>query len=176
MRYLLLICLIIGHFKGYAQIYSDISGRVDFISDAPLEVIKASSDELQGVLDVSKKTFAFRMYIKSFQGFNSPLQREHFNENYMEVADFPLATFKGKILEDFSLGDSKLRAKGMLEIHGRSIERIIDISLKLTDSEAYYYSTFSVPLDDHDIHLPRIVYQKIAEEILVTVEGTLILR
>jgi hypothetical protein len=33
-----------------------------------------------------------------------------------------------------------------------------------------------VPLEDHEIDLPRIVYQKIAEEIKVEVSGKLILR
>lgn len=160
-------------FVCHSQVYTTLDGQVSFISEAPLEIIKASSDQLQGVLDLDNKTFAFRIYIKSFNGFNSPLQKEHFYENYMEVSEFPLATFKGKILENIEKDRSKYRAKGMLEIHGVSVERIVEISLEINEDAADFYATLAVPLVDHEINLPRIVYQKIAEEILVTVSGSL---
>ncbi len=38
--------------------------------------------------------------VNSFKGFNSALQKEHFNENYMESENFPYASFEGKIIED----------------------------------------------------------------------------
>ena len=159
-----------------AQIYSCVDGKVSFISEAPLEIIKASSNQLQGVLDLDNKTFAFKIFIKSFEGFNSSLQQEHFYENYMEVADFPISTFKGKVLENFTPGQSKYRAKGILNIHGVEVERIIDVTLNLDQKSVDFYATCIIPLVDHEISLPRIVYQKIAEEILVSIEGTLNLR
>lgn len=176
MRIVLIIWLFLISCKGYSQVYSTVDGVVSFISDAPLEIIKASSDQLQGVLDVSNRTFAFRIYIKSFDGFNNPLQKEHFNENYLEVSDYPISVFKGKILENIVEGKAKYRAKGVFEIHGVEVERIIDVSLELLDDEVKFYAIFEVPLVDHDISLPRIVYQKIAEIILVTVEGSLNIR
>lgn len=158
------------------QIYATNDGRVHFISDAPLEIIEATSDEMQGLVDVEKKIFAFKLYIKSFSGFNSPLQQVHFYENYMEVNDFPIATFKGKILEPIQSGKAVYRAKGMLEIHGQSVERIIEVELNINDEQIAYTSVFLVPLIDHDIDLPQIVYQKIAENIDVTVDGVMPLR
>lgn len=176
MRLFLLLVLVFQCYWGSAQVYSCVDGQVNFISDAPLEIIKATSDQLQGVLDLENRTFAFRIYIKSFEGFNNPLQKEHFNENYLEVADFPVSTFKGKLLEQVSNGNGKYRAKGTLEIHGISVERIIDVTLDVKDNSTHFQASFSVPLVDHDISLPRIVYQKIAEEILVIVQGDLNLR
>jgi hypothetical protein len=38
--------------------------------------------------------------MQTFEGFNSALQREHFNENYIESNRFPDASFNGKIIED----------------------------------------------------------------------------
>ena len=52
--------------------------------------------------------------MRSFQGFNSPLQKEHFNENYVESDKFPDASFKGKVIEDVDLskdGTYEVRAK-----------------------------------------------------------------
>lgn len=170
ITFLLLSRLCIG------QIYATNDGRVHFISNAPLEIIEATSDQMQGLVDVEKKIFAFKLYIKSFNGFNSPLQQVHFFENYMEANDFPIATFKGKILEPIQAGKAMYRAKGMLEIHGQSVERIIEVALNIDDEKIAYTAVFMVPLTDHDIDLPQIVYQKIAENINVTVDGVMPLR
>lgn len=170
ITFLLLFRLCIG------QIYATNDGHVHFISNAPLEIIEADSDQMQGLVDVEKKIFAFKLYIKSFNGFNSPLQQVHFFENYMEANDFPIATFKGKILEPIQAGKAMYRAKGMLEIHGQSVERIIEVELDIDDEKITYTSVFVVPLVDHDIDLPQIVYQKIAENINVTVDGLMLLR
>ena len=158
------------------QQYSTNDGVVKFVSDAPLELIEASSKELQGILDLSRKTFAFKMYIKSFDGFNSPLQKVHFYENYMEVGEYPTATFSGKILEPITADNLNYRAKGVLQIHGVQVERIIPVSIQKEEEGIRFSSEFLVPLDDHEIELPRIVYQKIAQEINVFIQGELTIR
>src|SRR5438128_363339 len=97
-----------------AKIYEVTDGIVRFHSDAPQELIRAESGKLRGALDPEKKAFAFRIYMSSFQGFNSPLQREHFNENYMETPKYPEAQFQGKIIEDVDIskdGEYEVRAK-----------------------------------------------------------------
>ena len=107
---------------------------VSFVSDAPLELIKASSKELRGFLDPEKRTFAFIIPSKSFEGFNSPLQQVHFSENYIEASKYPEASFKGKIIEQVDLstdGEYQVRAKGALNIHGVEQERIIRVKIKL---------------------------------------------
>jgi polyisoprenoid-binding protein YceI len=110
------------------MVYSVSNGSIAFRSDAVLELIKANSNELKGVVDISKKQFAFKIKVSSFNGFNSPLQKEHFNENYLETDKFPFASFEGKIIEDIDLsidGTYNIRAKGNLTVHGITQERII---------------------------------------------------
>ena len=97
--------------------------RITFRSDAPLELIKASSNELKGVFIADKKQFAFTLNVNTFKGFNSPLQQEHFNENYLESNKYSRASFEGKIIEDIDLkknGVYNIRAKGNLTVHGVS--------------------------------------------------------
>lgn len=152
------------------------NGKVDFTSDAPLEVIKASSAKLRGAIDTARHSFAWSVDIKTFEGFNSPLQREHFNENYMESKKYPKASFTGKIIEkiDFQKdGTYSVRAKGILNIHGVEQERIIKSQLELSGKKIRVQTSFSVPLADHNISIPKIVYQKIAEEIAVSVDAEL---
>lgn len=162
--------------KVSGQLYQAEDGRLSFTSDAPLELIQASSDELRCIIDVEERNFAFRVRINSFEGFNSALQQEHFNENYLESLRYPYATFQGRIIEKTDLtvpGTYEVRAKGKLTIHGLVQERIIKSKVVSDGNTLQIQCTFTVPLDDHAIEIPRIVYQKIANEIFVEVEAGL---
>lgn len=154
------------------KIFSTTSGKITFQSDAPYELIKASSNQLIGALDVAKKEFAFRVRMETFEGFNSALQREHFNENYMESNKFPEAKFVGKIIEDIDFtqeGTFPVRAKGMFTVHGVAQERIIKSDLTIKDGKASIKSRFTVLLADHNIPIPKVVKDKLASEIKVEV-------
>jgi len=78
----------------------EIKGEVTFVSNAPLEFITAKSAKLNGLLNLQSKSFAFQMQVETFKGFNSPLQQEHFFENYMRTHIYPIATYAGKIIDD----------------------------------------------------------------------------
>ena len=156
-------------------LYKSIKGNIQFRSDAPLESIEAFSNALKGVIDIEKRSFAFSVPIRSFEGFNNPLQKEHFNENYLESANYPNATFTGKIIEKVDLskdGAYTIRAKGKLNIHGVVQERILKSRVVVKGNSFTLKCYFTVILEEHNIRVPRIVYQKIAEEIQVQVEAT----
>ncbi|MEZ4888401.1 MAG: YceI family protein [Chitinophagales bacterium] len=171
----IMCCTPIGSFAQNQNNLRQInSGTIYFKSDAPLELIEAQSKSLKGIIDTKQRTFAYTVSIESFEGFNSPLQREHFNENYMETNLFPKATFSGKIIEnvDFeSDGVYEVRAKGKLNIHGVEQERIIKATLQINGGQMEVHSKFTVPLTDHNITIPRIVEQKIATEIYVEINA-----
>ncbi len=159
-------------------LYKFQEGNISFKSNAPLEIIMAESDGLRGIIDPSNNTFAFTVSISSFHGFNGPLQKEHFNENYMETDLYPAATFIGKIIEDVDYlknGNYEIRAKGLLNIHGVKQERIIKSQIEITEGKIHLKSIFLIALIDHNIRIPKVVYQKIAPDIEVTIEGTMLL-
>ena len=94
----------------------------------------------------------------------------------METKKYPKASFAGKIIEDIDFqkdGTYSIRAKGQLNIHGVEQERIIKSQLEVRDNKIRVQSTFTVPLADHNITIPKVVYQKIAEEISVVVDAEL---
>ena len=162
--------------EGASVLYRAENGHVAFVSDAPLELIAAESDALKGLLDPVKGTFAFQVATRTLTGFNSPLQQEHFYENYIESDKYPIASFSGRIIEtvDFMTpGQLEVRAKGILDIHGVKKERIIKCTLDIGQYQLEATSTFLVNLDDHNITIPKLVYQKIAEEVEVRVDVTL---
>ena len=175
--FILLSLTIQGPAVGARAVYLTREGHVSFLSDAPLELIRASSGVLNGAVDTGQRTFAFTVEIKSFDGFNSPLQREHFFENYMEADRFPRATFTGRIIEKVDLsrdGEYIIRAKGRLKIHGVERERIIRSQVTTRGEKMHIVSEFTVGLREHNISVPKIVFQKIAREIKVRVEADLV--
>jgi hypothetical protein len=181
-NYLKLITLLSGiifitTFLHGQSLYVVESGKISFLSNAPLEMIKAESGALEGVIKISDRSFAFRVAMNSFEGFNGSLQRSHFNENYLESAKYPTTSFEGKIIEEIDFtknGEFEVRGKGKFTCHGVVQERIIRCKLKISGNRITLTSEFSVFLEDHNIKVPSVVSQKIAEEITVSVKSTLI--
>lgn len=178
--YIILLILLLSlqsHRNGLTTVYGTNTGFVGFHSDAPLELITASSKELRGKLDTDKKLFAFTVRVPSFSGFNNPLQKEHFNENYLESVQYPNATFSGKIIEDIDFtadGNYTVRAKGNLMIHGVTQERIIKGDLVISKGVISILSNFTVLLADHNIAIPKVVHEKLASEIKITVKADMV--
>ena len=155
-------------------VFSTNDGIVTFRSDAPQELISATSNALHGLIDIEKRTFAFRVRVRTFKGFNSGLQEQHFNENYLESEKFPEITFRGKIIEqvDFSIdGKYIVRTKGLLSVHGVDQERIIKSDVIVQKGNITVNSKFNVLITDHDIKVPRVVHEKIASEIKIEVSA-----
>jgi polyisoprenoid-binding protein YceI len=158
------------------QVFTCKNGVTKFTSEAPLELIKAESNQTIGVLDCSTKNVQFSISIDSFEGFNSGLQKEHFRENYMETEKYPKATFKGKIIEDIDFskqGITVVRAKGMFNVHGTEKEKLVKVKINIRENDVVIETNFDVPLEDHNIKIPKVVNQKIASVIMVEVKATL---
>jgi len=177
-RTLFIILIALFSFNGAfsQQIYLTRTGTATFLSNAPLEVIKAESAEVSGAINLVDRSFAFTIDNNSFKGFNSSLQQEHFYENYMEIQEYPLSSFKGKIIEEIDAASAReqtVRAKGTLLIHGIEQERIIKGTMKISGNKILVHADFTVPLEDHQIKIPRVVYQKIAEVIEVSIHAEL---
>ncbi len=172
-RFLAIAAFALALHPSHAQVMRLDRSLVGFTSDAQLERIEASTTHATGALDASARTFAVRIPIATFEGFNSPLQREHFNENYMDSEAIPDAQFKGRVIEAVDLsqaGTVKVRAKGVLSIHGVDQERIIACELIVSEDGVRVTSEFNVVLSDHDIRVPGIVRQKIAPAVKVRID------
>ncbi|NBB89182.1 MAG: YceI family protein [Bacteroidetes bacterium] len=169
---LYLLIFTVGHLFGQNNPGSILSfaGEVDFHSDAPQEQIRASSDQVVGVIDTLRNTFAFQVPVQSFLGFNSELQRQHFNENYMESNRYPKLTYTGKILAPINYnkpGLYKVKTKGIFIIHGVEKEEIIENTIEVKQNGLVINADFYIRLSDYDIRIPRIVQRKIAPEIKI---------
>ena len=160
------------------QVFSVKSSKVIFKSVAELETISAESTSLTGLVDPKTKNFAFSINNKSFDGFNSALQKEHFNDNYLESDKYPTTTYTGRIIDDIDFkkpGIYTIRVKGMFKIKGVTREELIKGVIEVSPAGIRLNSSFSLLLSDYEIRVPRIVNQKIATEIQISIQANLVL-
>lgn len=151
--------------------YKTTTGNVSFFSETPIENIDAHSREVLAAVAVPDNKVAVVIPVKSFQ-FKNSLMQEHFNEKYMESDKYPKATFSGTINEKVDLnkdGVYKVSVTGKLTIHGVGKERTLDGVITVNKGNAIIVTDFLVKPADHNIEIPTLLFQKIAEEILVKV-------
>lgn len=161
-----------------SQVYAVKSSKVTFKSVAELELISAESTALTGLVDPNTKNFAFSVSNKSFDGFNSALQKEHFNDNYLESDKYPNTTFTGRIIDDIDFkkyGIYTIRVKGMFKVKGVTREELIRGTLEVSSAGIKLNTSFSILLSDYEIRIPRIVNQKIAPDIQIAIQANLAL-
>jgi polyisoprenoid-binding protein YceI len=169
--YILLIAALLP-FSLKAQVLKSSTGEASFYSEAPLEDIEAKTLKAKAAVNIETGEVAVVIPIKSFD-FHKELMKEHFNENYLESQKYPDATFKGKLdkIPDFSPGKTEtMTVTGNLTIHGVTQKRTFPVTITYSSKDKMGVNArFIVALKDHEIEIPELVFQKIAEEVAVTV-------
>jgi len=175
MKSLLLLFLYLIPSKEYYKIQES---NVRFTSSQTQETIRAYSKALKGVIDENSGHFRFSIAMNTFEGFNSPLQKEHFNENYIESNRFPEAQFIGRVIEQIDWakpGNYPIRAKGDFMLHGLTKNLIIPSQIQvISEQEIRIKSQFKISLSEFGIKIPRMVHKKLAEMIDVSLDCRLI--
>ncbi|WP_439557942.1 YceI family protein [Dyadobacter sp.] len=155
--------------------FSTSTGNTRFSSETPLENINAENKKCQAILNTANGEMAIRMNMRDFV-FPNKLMQEHFNENYIESEKYPTATFTGKIdnVPDYSKnGQYDVSATGKFTVHGVTKERTLKGKMKVDGDKITITSNFEVPLTDHKIEVPQVVFVKIAQVIQVKAEYVL---
>ncbi len=156
------------------ELWKTTSSKVHFFSEAPLENIEAVNEGTIAMYKTTTKDLAIAIPTTKFE-FEKELMKEHFNENYLESGKYPNSTFKGKLDEEINFkksGKYETSATGTLTIHGVAQKRTIKGTLTVEKGKATMKTRFKVKLADHDIEIPQIVFQNIAE--VVDVDATLV--
>lgn len=158
-----------------AQFYQTTSASVRFYSSAPVEDIEAISKEGVSVINSDNGDISFKVKMRSFR-FDKALMQEHFNENYMESERFPDAIFKGKSTKEIDISSTrpqKVIFKGTFTVHGVSDQRELPVTIQMSSDGKIMSlnSEFKVKCKDHDIKIPKILWQNIAEVVDVFVKA-----
>ena len=170
---ILYLFLLIGFSATAQNVFFTRTGHIYFISHTEAIDIDANNYQVASFLDIATGKIQCAVLIKSFE-FNLATAKEHFNENYMESEKYPKATFKGEIvnMEDISLekpGVYSIVVRGEIVIRG--ITKNIDVLAELTikNNEIIARSEFVLEIADFKITVPKLVEQRVAKKIAVTV-------
>ena len=170
-----LILLLLSSGQLIAQRYITRNAEVYFLSDKDaLEIVEATNNQVGAVVDLFDKEVAFQIQMRAFH-FKIALMEEHFNENYVESDQYPKATFRGRFIdlpEDLSL-QNKLLVKGIIDFHGVQKEIEVFVNLELKGDTLISSSNFVLLCSDFGIKIPKIVADKLANEIQVAIKAVL---
>lgn len=169
-QFIVLLVLISNLPYGYAQIYNGNKGKVELHGEAPLEIITAKSNSLQGKIDAATRKFNFRQNLNTFSFSQGDMQKKDAEEDYWETNKYQYASFKGIIINDINLnqnGEYHVTAKGAFTMHGVSKNVKINGVLSVKEGRIVLSSTFKIYLTDYGIKVPRLMVMKVSEEFKV---------
>jgi len=161
-----------------AQKYSSKNGKVSFEASLPMvEDVFAQDVNNTVILNADTGDLASLSLVKNFK-FKVKLMEEHFNENYAETTKYPKTTFKGKILNfdktKLTETPQKFTLQGILNFHGvpRNMSSTATISSK--DGKIFTKGNFIAKSADFKVTIPKMVMKKVAENVNVEYDYTLI--
>lgn len=160
-----------------AQIYMcKGKGKVDFFSEAALEDIKAVNNKVTALLQTNSGEIQFKVIIKAFE-FEKDLMYKHFLEKkYMWAEKYAASEFVGKVLNvseiDFKKeGVYEVVVEGDLTIRGVSKKYKIPGTITVNaDGSFVAKAVFDVALADHEVPIPSVVIDNIAEVVAVSID------
>ncbi len=153
----------------FAQKYFTRTGSTGFkASVKAFEPVQALNKSTSAII-TNDGRMAAQLFISAFK-FRLALMQEHFNENFMDSAEFPKATFRGKV-QDINLSELKdskeVIIKGTLTIRGikKEIETKGTIS-KIGDKVSLVSELVVLP-SDFNIKIPGLLRRKIARKVTI---------
>jgi polyisoprenoid-binding protein YceI len=175
MRTLFLAIVILGTVSTVVgqDKYMTRNGYIRFYSSTPVEDIEAENNHVGSIIDRSTGEIVFTLKMTDFN-FEKRLMQRHFNDNYVESDKFPTSTFKGYITDndkvDYSTaGSYSVLVEGDLTIHGVTNRISTPGKIEVKGEDIIGTAKFIVKPADYDIKIPKIVRNKIAEEMEITV-------
>lgn len=157
-----------------AQDYITRNGNISFYSHTPLEDINAENNEVASTLNSSTGAFEFKAAIKSFH-FRKTAMEQHFgDEDYMDAAKYPKASFSGKITNlssvDFSKdGNYKVTVEGNLTIKDVTKPLTTEGTITIKNGTVTTQAKFDVNRKEFHVIGQSFVQQKIEDVIHVSV-------
>lgn len=173
---------------------NDTKGRdsVSFTSDAPIELIVGHTNKIRGKvtlddsMDLAKKPLEaeFSVDLASIDT-GIPLRNEHMRDNFLQTKKYPQAQFKlksiGQAIQLKPGEKTRISAVGDFTVHGKTVTKTIPVDVtwlkkcKATETKMpgcdllQISADFPVSFKDHDIPRPEIVFQKLADTVIVKV-------
>lgn len=164
--------LIYWQFGQAQSVFIEKSGTVSFYSEAPLENIEAVHSGVNAILNTQTNELAFIVTIRGFK-FEKELMQEHFNEKYLESDKYPKATYKCNIVDSIKWdvpGTYEVGSTGTFSLHGVDKEISEKGTFTIAGNKINLKSEFKIAIADYNISIPKLLFQNIADTVLVKLE------
>jgi len=171
--FILALSLLTG-MQSKAQNFFTKNGKITFFSKTSMENIEAVNNQVVSLANTATGDLAFSVIITGFL-FKKALMQEHFNENYMESAKYPKATFKGKIADLSKVNFTKdgsyaVTVSGDLNMHNVTKTVSVPGTITVKGGKFNAAATFNVLLADYNISVPKVVEGNISKTIEIKVD------
>jgi hypothetical protein len=156
--------------------YFTKTGTIYFMSHTDAIDIDGTNKQVVSFFNIKTGEMVFGVLVKSFE-FTLATASEHFNETYMETHLYPKSSFKGTVKDiqkiDFSKpGKFDVIVEGALSIHGVTKDVSEKGTLEIKDNAIEAYSKFQVSINDYKITVPKLVEDRVAKIVDITVNLT----
>ncbi len=154
--------------------YLTKTGYIKFFSHTVIEDITAEVENVGSILNAENGEVFISLAMTDFD-FEKKLMEEHFNENYVESEAFPKSSFKGTIVNNNEVdygtkGSYTVNIKGDMTIHGVTNTVSTEGTIEVTKGGIVAKASFLLNPEDYEIKIPKVVRNKIANNLRITVE------
>lgn len=156
----------------------DGGGRIQFVSDAPLETITGRSSTMTGRVsvepeDMSSWSGTLYVPVASIRTGDDLRDRHLRADNWLDAGRYPNATFEITRVEGASRLEpnqvTNLRVRGRFTIHGVARDITARARVRLDGDQLHIRASFTVHLPDHNVSVPALVRLKVSDDIRVNV-------
>jgi polyisoprenoid-binding protein YceI len=154
--------------------YLTKTGHIKFFSHTVIENITADVENVGSIINAENGEVFISLSMTDFD-FEKKLMEEHFNENYLESEKFPKSSFKGTIVNnsevDYGLkGSYAVSVEGEMTIHGVTNTVSTEGTIEVKKDGIVAKASFMINPEDYEIKIPKVVRNKIAHDLEISVE------
>ena len=161
----------------FAQKKTTTSAVVAFDATTAIDALpKAENKTVVAALDTKTGSLAFEATVKNF-AFSNPMIQDHFNgDKWLNSAEYPTFTYKGKItnLSDINFskdGTYSAKTEGTLKVRGTEKKIEVPATIVVSSGAISATSDFSIKLSDYSISGAPIDGGKVAKEPKISVRA-----
>lgn len=151
---------------GQAQVYTSSDGYVEFISTAPLNEFKGTSNHLTGLINLNKNLVDFYVDLNTIDTGIEKRNRDMRN-TYLNTDEYPFAEFTGELISPFDsdkMESQEVTVSGIFKMHGVEQQIEVDGTLEPIKEGLQLDASWVVLLKDYNIDRPGILFYELAEE------------
>ena len=166
---LVLLALILSQYAD-AQTFGTNEGTSRFLGKNTYEDVKARNTKVFASLEADGGEVSITINMKDFY-FANALMQKSFGEDYLEIAKYPSAFFRGRISKTVNFGKQgnyDVTVEGRITLHGISKPLAFVGSIEVQNRKVIFEGTFKITSADFKIDAPKLAFQKMFESVTIS--------